>query len=100
MQTLIGHTDLVTRLAFSPDGRFLATGSDDQTARLWEISTGKEVHQYSGHISTLFHVGFSSDGSHVYTADSQAAYVWRATLEDVVTLHPIMYQRLTAKMHH
>lgn len=84
VQTFVGHTDLILRAAFSPDGRFIITGSEDQTARLWDVATGKEVHQYTGHISPVFHVGFSADGQRVYTADSQAAYVWRTTLNDVI----------------
>ena len=37
-----GHTSFVTSVAFSPDGRQLATGSDDNTARVWDLSTGKQ----------------------------------------------------------
>src|SRR2546422_2385083 len=38
--TLRGHTNWVRTVAFSPDGHTLATGSDDQTIRLWEPDTG------------------------------------------------------------
>src|SRR5262245_20663235 len=43
MQYLKGHTDAVYALAFSPDGRHLLTGSDDETARLWDLGTGEEI---------------------------------------------------------
>ncbi len=36
-------------VAFSPDGRTLATGSEDKTARLWEVATGKEIATLRGH---------------------------------------------------
>ena len=39
--TLIGHTDWVRSLSFSPDGKILASGSDDGTVLLWEVSDGK-----------------------------------------------------------
>ena len=39
--TLEGHASNVRSVAFSPDGAFLATGSSDKTARLWEVASGK-----------------------------------------------------------
>ena len=41
-RTTQGHADTVNSVAFSPDGRQLATGSDDNTARVWDLSTGKQ----------------------------------------------------------
>ena len=41
MHTLIGHTDAVHSVAFSPDGEFVLSGSEDNTLKLWKVSTGK-----------------------------------------------------------
>src|SRR6185503_18160734 len=43
--TLVGHRQAVTSIDFSPDGKTLASGSQDGTLRLWDLSTAKEVHR-------------------------------------------------------
>jgi WD40 repeat protein len=49
VRTLRGHTDYVFSVAFSPDGRLLASGSADKTIKLWEVATGREVRTLTGH---------------------------------------------------
>ncbi len=48
-ELLTGHTAGVNCVSFSPDGRLLASGSDDSTIRLWDASTGELLHTLSGH---------------------------------------------------
>ncbi len=50
--TLRGHYGLVTSVAYSPDGKRLATASVDQTAKVWDAETGEELLTLRGH-STL-----------------------------------------------
>src|SRR5438067_985510 len=46
--TLKGHKEMTYGIAFSPDGKYLATGSFDQTVKLWETATGKEIKTFDG----------------------------------------------------
>jgi hypothetical protein len=60
---LKGHTYYVYSVVFSPDGRTLASGSADNTIRLWDVSTGKPKGQpLEGHAKAVLGVAFSPDG--------------------------------------
>ena len=60
--TLEGHTDLVWSVAFSPNGRTLASGSQDRTIRLWNPNNGNLKRTLSGHRDAVNSVAFSPDG--------------------------------------
>jgi WD40 repeat protein len=62
VRTLEGHTDIVLSVAFSPDGKLLASGSDDKTIKLWEVATGSLVRTLEGHTDNVCSVAFSPDG--------------------------------------
>jgi WD40 repeat protein len=57
------------------------TGSDDHTARLWDVQTGQEVRQFVGHTDQVWSVTFSPDGRYVLTG----SYDLTARLWDIST---------------
>ena len=61
-RVLKGHTSQVTSVAFSPDGRTLASGSWDDTIHLWDAVTGAHIRTLEGHTSRVSSVAFSPDG--------------------------------------
>lgn len=65
LQTLGGHSDWIRSLAFSPDGRWLASGSADTTINLWEITgySAQNPRALSGHTDMVSQVAFSPDSS-------------------------------------
>ncbi len=61
LQTLKGHTAKINVVAFSHDGCFLATGSRDNTIKLWSIASGALLHTLTGHAKQIKALAFSSD---------------------------------------
>lgn len=74
------HPDTVYAVAFSPDGKTLATGCFDKAARLWDVATGKELRAFTGkagHQNLVVSATYSADGSQlVTTSTDNTAKVW------------------------
>ena len=80
-----GHTNNVTALAASRDGKFLATGSSDKTIRLWDLSgaTARLARVFQGHSEEVSSLAFSPDGQTLASgSNDQSVRLWRVSLSD------------------
>ena len=79
IKTLKGHTEMVSTLAFSLDGKTLVSGSKDDTLRMWDTNTGRMLRQLSGHSNDVKSVTFSRDGKMLASGSKDASVrLWDA----------------------
>ena len=60
-----GHTSWINSIAISPDGKYIVSGSDDETIKIWDIKTAECLNTLLGHSETVSSVTISPDGKYI-----------------------------------
>ena len=64
----MGHGYAVNDVAFSPDGKYIASASSDKTIKLWDVENGQEIRTFVGHLEGLRSIAFSPDGKQIVSS--------------------------------
>jgi WD40 repeat protein len=77
LRTFTGHTRGVHSIAFSPDGRLLASGGRDGAIKLWELPGGTQLRTLTGHTDSVLSVAFSQNGQTLASGGSdETVKIW------------------------
>jgi len=92
--TFVGHSNVVSCVAYSPDGTTLASGSQDASVKLWDVATRRLVATLPAHAGHVTWLAFSNDGRTLATADEDGLKLWNSkTHQHVFTLKERMVAR-------
>jgi WD40 repeat protein len=71
-----GHTDSITDVVFSPNGKLIASSSEDHKVIIWDVDAGDKVATLEEHSATVNSVAFSADGKWLASAGDDSVNVW------------------------
>ena len=70
-----GHNGCVRSVAFSPDGKYIVSGSEDKTVKLWDVESGRLIRTFEGHYDRVNSVAFSPDGKYIASGSHDKTYL-------------------------
>jgi len=78
LYTYRGHSGIVYAVAWSPDGKRIASGSADATVQVWDAADGSNMYIFQGHSDRVFAVAWSPDGKRIASGSADATVqVWK-----------------------
>src|SRR5262249_41981293 len=84
------HSDSVYSLAFSPDGKLLATGAADRAVKVWEVASGKRLYTLSDPTDWIYAVAWSPNGRHLAAAGvDKSIRVWEVSAAGGKLVHSV-----------
>ncbi len=88
LYTYRGHRSGVNALAWSPDGKQLASAAMNRSVKVWDVTSGVDLLTYHGHSRVVWNILWSSDGSRIASADEvQAVRLWDARTGNTLFLY-------------
>ena len=85
-----GHEGYVNSVSISADGKRLASGSNDKTARLWDTETGKEIQRFVGHEELVSSVSLSADGKRLASGSGdKTVRLWDTETGRLLAVYPV-----------
>ena len=88
LHTCHGHTDWVSSVAWSSNGKYIASGGNDKTVRVWDAATGKEISCYDGHSDPVLTVAWSPDSSRIASGSKdKTVQIWKAETGEKLLLY-------------
>ncbi|NOK63454.1 MAG: hypothetical protein GFH25_541276n7 [Chloroflexi bacterium AL-N10] len=83
--SLEGHTAPIRATAWSPNGRWVLTGSDDTTVRVWDPTSGEQVGTFEGHTQPIRAIAWGPNSESVITGSAdQTARIWHVSTKQTI----------------